>query len=231
MKLVTVCDHTFIEPKESSIVLDLGSNRGEFAKTMIQRYKSHVYGVEPNPDLSKSLAEIPYERTLQVAAAGKQDKRLLHIHMNPESSSIHTSPGSEYESVLEFVAMPLEAIIKEFDLNCIDLLKMDIEGAEIELIQQTSDRILRESVHQISVEFHLFSGLIDQASVDMTLRRLRRLGFYVVDFSRSYFDVLFINRRLMGITFLNCIKIQFFERWKRRLSKKIPWHRHATLVR
>jgi hypothetical protein len=91
-------------------------------------------------------------------------------------------------------AKNLEELIADLGLNSVDLLKCDIEGAEIDVLDACSDEFFKK-IAQITVEFHDARGLTPRSEVKRIIRRLRGLRFFPVRMSgKSYLDTFFINR-------------------------------------
>ena len=75
---------------------------------------------------------------------------------------------------------------------------MDIEGAEMEILETAPAELLRRA-RQITVEFHdfLYPELLPR--VKAIQRRLAAAGFYVINFSQfTNGDVLFVRRDLIS---------------------------------
>jgi hypothetical protein len=81
-------------------------------------------------------------------------------------------------------------------IDHIDLMKVDIEGSEIERFDTISDDLL-DRIDQMTVEFHDFLPEYELAAkVRATLDRLIGLGWLSIVFSRrDHSDVLLINRK------------------------------------
>ena len=80
------------------------------------------------------------------------------------------------------------------------LLKLDIEGSEIDVLGGAGPDLLRR-FDQITAEFHDFCGITPRPVVRETVRKVRDAGFHVFYFDRDvyrYADVLFVNRRRMS---------------------------------
>jgi hypothetical protein len=77
-------------------------------------------------------------------------------------------------------------------LTRIDLLKIDIEGAELDLLENIPYPVLRE-IRQISVEFHAFIRPHDRPRIEAVIAAMRARNFFVLDFSRNLSNVLMIN--------------------------------------
>ena len=113
---------------------------------------------------------------------------------------------------VEIISLP--TLMKREGLTHIDLLKLDIEGAEFDLIAQTPEKTLC-SISQITVEFHDFQsqyagiGLFEKARA-----RLKRLGFACCLMSfRTHGDVLFLNRARLSLGPLRAIYARHISRY------------------
>jgi hypothetical protein len=82
--------------------------------------------------------------------------------------------------------------------DLIDLVKVDIEGAECCMFEEASDSALQR-VAQFSVEFHDFIWPELRERVIRVKSRLRSLGFRSINFSLDDTDVLFLNRTVLDI--------------------------------
>jgi len=94
----------------------------------------------------------------------------------------------------------LETFFKEIDVDEVDLLKIDIEGAEIEMFRSTTDETLSK-IKQITIEFHDFIDPSTKSDVDGIIHRLETLGFLSISFNRkNRCDVLFLNSRYIKVS-------------------------------
>ncbi len=104
-------------------------------------------------------------------------------------------------------------------INEVDLLKIDIEGAELQLFLSTSDDVF-SSIKQISIEFHDFMDLYPSEEVKKIINRFKS-GFYIIKFSRYYYyDVLFINKLYCNLFQYVTIKhfIKYIKIFQRKLA-------------
>lgn len=88
----------------------------------------------------------------------------------------------------------LTELMRRTHLHRVDLVKMDIEGAEIDLFNRSSDEEL-QSLMQITVEFHDFIYPEQSPSVAAIRKRMESIGFWVLPFSLDNTNVLFVNRK------------------------------------
>jgi FkbM family methyltransferase len=192
------------------VVFDLGANHGEFSKTLRQRTRGDFVLFEPNPALTADLKREGF--AIQGCAVSDHDGELpFHIAAFDEGSSLHALPAESPMNCVKIdeVTVPtrsLQSILEESP-RCVDLLKIDIEGAETEALLGVSSQQLSR-VGQITVEFHcaaLFGGLTDADGVEKAVQHVAEAGFFVFDFSprRPRYprtDVLFVNRRTLSPT-------------------------------
>ena len=155
-----------VHRSEGMTCIDLGANVGAFTKTMASR-ASQVIAFEPDPwtyqILRENVADLKNVR-LENAAAGTRDGvALLFRHARfdedpifySEASSIISSHGdvTEDES-FEVRQIDFISYLEVLDEN-IGVLKIDIEGAEVELLEALFDRPeLLERIDHIFAETH-----------------------------------------------------------------------------
>jgi FkbM family methyltransferase len=203
MGLRSFSGHTIFLPKIASppVVLDCGTNRGIFIKrfTQFMGNVGETICVEANPDLAQRLHEaLPAEtRVIHAAVVGASDETFLNLHLsdNIEASSLYSSISDVY-GTLRSVRVPclsLAAILRQFDSSVVDVVKLDIEGAEVDVLRTVQKQDLA-NVRQISVEFHDCIWAEMRPAVTEARRRMRAIGFREVSANwPNTDDVLFIN--------------------------------------
>jgi FkbM family methyltransferase len=189
-------EHTVLgrELGRDSTVVDLGMNDGRFAREIHRKYGCRVIGVEPNPQLAadfppsdaivcRNLAISPVAGTVKFQIADD----------NEASRIIPDDMPADGETVVDVSSVPLRTFLAENGVAQVDLLKIDIEGAELPLFEGDDFESLRK-VRQISVEFHTFLDPGQRPRVKQTIAKMKKSGFYCIDFSATWKDVLFVNQ-------------------------------------
>lgn len=69
----------------------------------------------------------------------------------------------------------LESYLRFLTVELLDLIKMDVEGSEFEIIMT----LTRPPAKQLSIEFHLHTGVYKHHEVDLMVDKLRGLGYSV----------------------------------------------------
>ncbi len=198
---VVATHHVFTRPLgPGSIVLDLGAHTGEFSRELVRRYGCTCYAVEPVPALFSQIESGPRLKKLRLAVDGTGGEVLLHLSANPQANSLFPEIADRYGGLetLAVTATSLDELLAGERLPYVDLLKLDIEGAEVRVLAMASEETLQR-IGQITVEFHDFiAGLGAGGSIRAVKRRLARAGFLCLVLSKAWGhhgDVLFLNLR------------------------------------
>lgn len=195
------CDHSFIANAlaPGAAVIDLGVNAGSFATWMADRFACVVYGAEPDPDLYKGLLQHGNIRVIPCAIGGRKELATL----KRARGECPTLFGGAFQpdNQVEVNVLTLGEFLSRSGLaerERIELVKVDIEGAELAMFEETPDALLRRVV-QFTVEFHDFIWPELCQRVNDVRLRLRSLGFQEISFSLDNSDVLFLNRDLLDV--------------------------------
>lgn len=189
VRLDRIEGHTFIaDHVRGGVVVDLGVNQGNFARPIRERYGCVVYGAEPIQELVDQLPQLDGIVVERVAIAGRSGAVDLHLAGACDASGVLGDGPT-----MAVPACTLAEFFARHGLEHVDLLKVDIEGAEIEVFAETSAETLAR-IKQISVEFHDFLDPSLRDAVHETGVRLSRTGFERFPFSRDNGDILFVNR-------------------------------------
>lgn len=181
-----------------STVLDLGGHKGEFSSILIGQYGCQCHVVEAMPELFHALPKHPKFHAYHYAASDVDGTMTFHIASNPESNSLILQ-SDEHHTSIEVPTISIPSFLTKHNIEKIDLLKMDIEGAEIGVFKGMNDELLK-SIKQITVEFHDFIPEMKlEQDVLNTISRMKSLGFACIVFSRkTHFDVLFLNKHVIS---------------------------------
>ena len=198
VRLDRVSEHTFIGSaiRPGGVVVDLGMNRGDFARTMSVRYGCRVVGAEANPALAGTLPREGAIRCEPVALWSSAGRARFLVDDNSEASRLSSTglaqkPGSQSREV-EVETVTLGQFLATNRIATLDLMKVDIEGAELEVLEQAEPEVLCRA-SQIAVEFHAFLDPAALPRIERILARMSEIGFRWMDFTRTYRDVLLVN--------------------------------------
>ncbi len=148
--------------KGATSVLDLGANRGNFS-IIASQYSDNVIAVEPHPLAFKVLTRSMPKNVQLINAAAVVDsaERMIQLDFIKERDPYRTLYKSESSStvrgkkdLVQSHKMNVETIdIRDLlDLVFFDVIKMDIEGAELSLLPYLASH--NERFGKLFVELH-----------------------------------------------------------------------------
>jgi len=175
--------HSFLTLGASPVVLDLGCSRGRFSSHVATTYGARVVALEPDPRVEP---EIHGGVELRRVALGDGKPQMLTGRPGSDATLVF---GGEVIATVETVT--LAALLEE--LGNVDLVKIDVEGAEIDALLETKPADLRRA-GQLAVEFHDFLDPASAPRVRAARAHVREAGFAELRFSGDASDVLFVNR-------------------------------------
>jgi FkbM family methyltransferase len=201
VSLVNVYTHSFFDHLiPGGTVLDLGANVGKFAALITNRYPCRCVAIEPAPNEFSQIPSNDRIETHQLAVSDKRGEVVLNLTANSECNSLGKVPGHDYTDSVRVQAVTLDDALRLVATNRVSLLKLDIEGSEIDILG-TADAALLRRFDQITVEFHDAYDMTPEPIVRDTIRKVRDAGFRVFYNYRGpnrHVDVLFVNRLCMG---------------------------------
>ena len=152
-----VIDHGYRFPLDEAprVILDVGANIGMATLWFKARWPdAQVVAVEPDPGnfalLERNLKGIPGVRTIQAALA-PQDGTIGFETSGIQPSAYHIRALRGDEQGVR--AMSMATLMVHCGLDHIDLLKLDIEGAEKDVFE-AADLHWMDRVRTIAVELH-----------------------------------------------------------------------------
>jgi FkbM family methyltransferase len=183
LQMLTLRGHTILPGPlgSSSTVVDLGANRGEFARQAQEHFHCRVVAVEANPRLVPDVAAVPGVEAYHYAIAGRDGEATFHFSEESEAGALATGITGATGECVTVPTRTLASLLREANVNRVDLLKVDIEGAEIELFDSLSDSDIGR-FDQITLEFHDFCDLVTPADVWRICERLQGLGYDSIRF-------------------------------------------------
>lgn len=151
--------------RPGDIAIDCGANVGVYTLPMA-RSGATVHAFEPNPHafdkLSQAMAGFPDVHLYQKAVAGEAGTVKLYLHEFANDDPVKWSTGSSLLSfkgnVREDTFVDVEAVDFVSFLQRIDgpvaLVKMDVEGAEVAILERLLESDVVDRIGRAFVEVH-----------------------------------------------------------------------------
>ena len=144
--------------------IDIGANVGLFTEWVLDRFgnDTRVIAVEPNSSACLSFESMHSGKqnvTLDKLAVTSTDGETIKLMINPENTLISSieGTGEGYSDFEEIGTISLMGILKKYNMEEVDLLKIDVEGAEYDIFSSVGEDDLRRFKHLL-IEFHNNQG-------------------------------------------------------------------------
>ncbi|MDD2456438.1 MAG: FkbM family methyltransferase [Kiritimatiellae bacterium] len=158
-----------------------------FDLALIERFGACVYAFDPTPKSIEwtKLNSLPSSFIMNPVGLADFDGQALFAPPEDPSHVSHTlleRPATQREAISVPVRR-LSTIMHELGHTHVDILKMDIEGAEYAVIDDMYQTAIRPE--QILVEFHhRFSG-VGASKTRVAIRTLRKMGYQLFAISET----------------------------------------------
>lgn len=189
---------------EASIVYSFGIGEDlSFDQAVMARHQCRVYGFDPTP---KSInwvrgQNLPENfRFFEVGISPKNDLVDFFLPSNPEyvSGSLIEQKNTDSQKVVQVEVKTLETIMTQLGHKHIDVLKMDIEWAEYDVIENILSAQL--PITQILIEFHDRCFVDGMLKTKAAVKALKQNGYKVYAVSESFEEVSFIKADVLKAT-------------------------------
>src|SRR5437588_2159945 len=160
-----------------SIVLDVGGYEGQWASDIFSRYLCRIHIFEPVPEFASKIAKrFAANGQIKVhclALGARSGESVLIVKGDASSASLKGGP-----QVTAQVTTP-ESMFASEGIDEVALMKVNIEGAEYDLLEHLVATGLIARIHRLQVQFHDFvpDAEARMQSIQAALMRSHRLTY------------------------------------------------------
>jgi FkbM family methyltransferase len=185
--------------RRGGVVVDCGANLGAFSMEMIRRFQCQCYAFEASPAVFARMSEHSNLISRNIAVCDSDRTVVVTANEDDITRNRIVDGQTGTDSLIRVEGRHLAAILREFGISQIEVLKMDIEGAELKVLDSLSDEFFG-GIGQLTIEFHDFLGYATTEDVVSRIDRILSLGFWELYWSRrrNTGDVLLVNRGRIG---------------------------------
>ena len=139
-------------------VVDVGANVGLLTRQFCQRVgkSGRVYAFEPDPltfqFLEFNTRSFKNKELTQCAVSDNQEPALLHLNLTSGTGNSLLNQGHSTESV-PVVCTSLDEFLKQRDNPLVDVIKIDVEGAELSALRGMKQTAARLPGLKIIIEY------------------------------------------------------------------------------
>ncbi len=182
---------------ENSIIYSFGVGEDiSFDLGLIKKFDLQIYAFDPTP---KSIKWVKSQKTpvnFKLHEYGLSDKNgevTFFPPKNPNhvSATLLDRPETK-ENAYNVPVKNLKTILKELNHSCIDLLKIDIEGAEYSVI----DNIIESKIEikQLLIEFHHRFENVGMEKTKEAVIKLNKAGYLIFNISKTGEEYSFVKK-------------------------------------
>ncbi len=221
-----VAKQKLLKDIKAPVIFDVGASVGDTIKRYQKMFQaSKIFAFEPF-DESFRLAEIRgikgdstklrpacagHTRVFRMALGATTGKQAFHVNMFSPTNSLLPSDERvadiwgaghyETEKTIEVDVMRLDDFVSREGIDGIDLLKMDVQGAEYQVLEGARDTLARGKIGIIYTEVIVAPAYQGQKSLKETLEIFEEIDFqlyniydiYSIDGQISHFDAIFVR--------------------------------------
>jgi len=179
------------------LIFDVGAHSGNVTSQYLEAFpKAQIHAFEPCTAaferLKNRYANDSRVRALQMAVCNRDGEIEIMSNTSPVTNSILKSDiqGSEYwgENLLEtqsrilVPATTLDAYCRKEGIEHIDILKLDIQGAEYQALEGAADLLARRAVSLLFFEIITCPTYQNQRTAGDYFNLLEKWGYQFIDF-------------------------------------------------
>ena len=183
----------------NSVIYSLGvGDNIDFDLEIIRRFGASVFAFDPTPyamqwveeqELSERFIFKPW------AASGEDGTLRLYRRTNKRGKKAKVMWTAEGEAgdTTDFIDSPaytIDSIMNALEHERVDILKMDVEGAEYEILEGLQNA--KRPPKQLLVEYHHRFPGIGKEKTAASIRKLRDIGYKIFDVSETGREVGFV---------------------------------------
>jgi FkbM family methyltransferase len=140
-----------------SVVLDVGGFEGQWASDLVAMYGCHIHVFEPVPEyaerISRRFAKNPLVTVHADGLAPAGGTVLLDVSGDTSS---HARAGTAAAATVRATLVGAQGVIEGLPGGRADLMKVNIEGAEYDLLDHLVATGVIERIRDLQVQFHIF---------------------------------------------------------------------------
>lgn len=173
---------------DDAIFIDVGANIGMFTIYALNRIRNgKVIAIEPFPDnirLIRKSIELNHFKNAFLYECALSDKNGMvnlylyeHDGLHSIMGGIHSYTQTQSQGFISVQLRTLDSIVNELGLHKIDLIKIDVEGAELLVLKGASDSLPK--INSLIMDIHSRSQKSNGICICPLCSFLRQTGFKV----------------------------------------------------
>jgi FkbM family methyltransferase len=178
------------------IIFDVGAHAGWSSLTYRRLFpKATIHAFEPTPgavdNLRAMFADDEHHQLHAVALSDRQGVMDFNLNASGATNSLLSAdaeasadwrPLMETKQRIVVAAQTIDAFCAEKDITHIDLMKIDVQGAENRVLRGACNMLARSAIRSLFLEIIVAPTYVSQSRPDEIFRLLCEAGLSLVDF-------------------------------------------------
>ncbi|HVM87590.1 MAG TPA: FkbM family methyltransferase [Puia sp.] len=186
--------------KNAKIIFDVGANRGDVSEKYFQLFPSaKIYAFEPFPECFENLQQrfesIRNINCVQMAISSKKEAKDFFVNRSADTNSLYKSNSIglssdklvENVSTIQVNCISIDEFCEENNIQNIDILKMDIQGGELNALKGAVKLLKDQRIKLIYSEVFFVEQYIAQPLFEDISFFLRDFGYHLQDFYDPFY--------------------------------------------
>jgi len=181
-------------------ILDIGANEGQSLLQFRETFpEAVIHSFEPSPEafeiLKKAAAKVPDVQIYDYGFADRSGVQDLHISLHSCLNSILSSgkeyawPSAPLDGRVSARFQTLDWFLSEAGIELVDILKIDVQGAEMLVLKGARNALSSRIVRSIKLEICFLSLYEGQGTLDQIYKCLTGHGYLFTGlYDRFYED-------------------------------------------
>lgn len=148
---------------KGGILFDVGANKGAYTRALLNAFGESVdtiFCFEPSEELVKSFLCFNDSRVFVINNALGRTKGIVPFYVSESDTGLGSLTkrrlnhfGIEMKKVQDVQLITLDDFVASNDIDHIDLLKLDVEGHELDILEGAKKLLLQNKIGCIQFEF------------------------------------------------------------------------------
>jgi FkbM family methyltransferase len=196
-------------PKFTSLdtIFDVGANIGQTARKLTDRTQAkQIFSFEPVPStyaqLKANTADMPHVRCFDYGLSDVNDSAKINVYGHSvlastcDQSPIMSTDSESFQRTETIQLRTLDSVCDEHDINRIDILKTDTEGADLRTIDGAKKMLSQKRIGFVIFEFYCpTSEQTDNGTLFPVNALLASHGYRLVSFYTDFVS----DRQSIGV--------------------------------
>lgn len=179
---------------ELNNVIDVGCYKGDWSKRFRQNYPdANLYLIDGSDDKAEELKQ--YGTFIQAYLGQYNEKRDYYYHKDKNDSTGNSLYKENSNVPFETKTIETKRLTDVVPQQQYDYIKMDVQGAELEIIEGSLDLFM--NTKWVQLECPVFNNNVGAPLFEQIINYMANSNFKVFDIENIYY-----NTRLMGIDFI-----------------------------